>query len=133
MRTLILFALLVTGMVTNAQSLQPSQVAVQPYVIMNTDSIAVAVTSEAVGLIGKTIFSAITIDDGKEKIFIGNVDESGSFSGLIVEEGGKTVVINANNVLIIKPSFNSHLEADAALQSGQEYYLIGDRGVYRKP
>lgn len=133
MRTLFLLALLAFGMNAGAQSLQPSQVAVQPYVIMNTDSIAVAVTSEAVGLIGKTIFSAITEDDGKEKIFIGNVDESGSFSGLIVEEGGKTVVINANNVLIIKPSFNSHLEADAALQKGQEYYLIGDRGVYRKP
>lgn len=133
MRTLILFALLAFGMNAGAQSLQPSQVAVQPYVIMNTDSIAVAVTSEAVGLIGKTIFSAITVDDGKEKIFIGNVDESGSFSGLIIEEGGKTVVINAESVLILRPKFNSHSEADALLVSGQEYYLNGDRGVYRKP
>lgn len=134
MRTLVLFALLVTGMVTNAQSLQPSQVAVQPLIIMNVDSQALVVSSEAVGIVSNTIFSVVTKNtESIETAYIGYAEEGQEFKGIYVTDGGKLVMINADKIFIKKPTFQSHAEADAALESGQEYWLAGDRNVYHKP
>lgn len=133
MRTLFLLALLAFGMNVGAQSLQPTQMAVQPIIIMNADSQALVVSPDGVGIMSNSIISAITKFEGKESAYIGFSAEGEDFTGIYVTDGGKTVFINAERVLIVRPKFNSHAEADSALLSGQEYYLNGDRGVYRKP
>jgi hypothetical protein len=134
MRTLLFLALLAFGMNAGAQSLQPSQVAVQPLIIMNVDSQALVVSSEAVGIVSNTIFSVVTKNtESIETAYIGYAEEGQEFKGIYVSDGGKLVVINADQIFIKKPTFQSHSEADAALHSGQEYYLNGDRNVYHKP
>lgn len=132
--TLMLIAIgMMAAVHAQTESLQPTIVAVQPYVVMNTDSQAVVVTDEAVGIVGTSVFCAISEFENKENLYIGNSAENNGFKGIIVTDGGETVLILASKIIIIRPSFNSHAEADAQLTSGQEYYLNGDRGVYRKP
>lgn len=133
MRTLILLALLAFGMNAGAQSLQPTQMAVQPIVLMNVDSQALVVSPQGVGIMTNTLINAITKHEGIESAYIGYSAEGEDFKSIFVTNGGKTVVINAESVIILRPKYNSHAEADSALLSGQEYYLNGDRGVYRKP
>jgi hypothetical protein len=133
MRTLILFALLAFGMNAGAQSLQPTQMAVQPIIIMNADSQALVVSPEGVGIMSNSIISAITRFEGKESAYIGYSAEGEDFKGIYVTDSGKLVMINADKIFIKKPTFQSHAEADAALESGREYWLAGDRNEYHKP
>jgi hypothetical protein len=133
MRTLILLALLAFGMNAGAQSLQPTQMAVQPIIIMNADSQALVVSPEGVGIMSNSIISAITKHEGKESAYIGYSAEGEDFTGIYVTDGGKLVMINADKIFIKKPTFQSHAEADAALESGREYWLAGDRNEYHKP
>lgn len=132
MRTLLFLALLVTGMVANAQSLQPSQVAIQPIVLMSVDSQALVVLPNGAGIQSVGMASMITKIEGKNSLMIGDEGET-EWKGIIVTDNGETIYITSSKVVILRPKFNSHSEADALLVSGQEYYLNGDRGVYRKP
>lgn len=130
MRTIVLLALLVTGMVANAQSLQPTQMAVQPIIIMNADSQALVVSPEGVGIMSNSIISAITKFEGKESAYIGYSAEGEDFKGIYVTDSGKLVMINADKIFIKVPTFNSHAEAEAALEKDRAYWLAGDRNWY---
>jgi len=133
MKTLFLIiAIMFTGMVASAQDFEPTQIAIKPWGIMNADSQAVVVMPEAVGLVGKSVFIAVNTFENKESAYVGQSDDSG-FKGICVAESGELVFINASKVIILRPKFASHADADASLINGQEYYLNGDRVVYRKP
>ena len=100
---------------------------------MNLDSQALVVSPDGVGIMSNSLIIGIDKYEGIESAYIGFSADGEDFKGIYVTNSGKGVIINADYVLILRPTFNSHAEADAALAVGQEYYLNGDRGVYRKP
>ena len=132
MRTLLFLALLAFGMNAGAQSLEPSQVAIQPIVLMSVDSQALVVLPNGAGILSVGMASMITKIEGKNSLMIGDEGET-EWKGIVVTDNGESIYINASKVVILRSKFNSHAEADAELATGQEYYLNGDRGVYRKP
>lgn len=87
---------------------------------------------------GNDIYMGIVKDSETEEelIVIGKLesDEEGQTTGfgIIITQDGK-VGIKGKSLKISKPEFTSHEEASSALEKGEEYYLVGDRNVYRKP
>lgn len=112
---------------------------ISPQVEMNTDSMGIAITPGAIGLATLTDTIGAMVILYKTEIGViavigaSSEDESAMPNGIIVSPDGKTVYINADNVIIKKPTFSSHTEADALLKQDQEYWLVGDRNVYHKP
>jgi hypothetical protein len=91
---------------------------------------------KAAAVTGKTLKIAILQDDdNKEVIVVGYIptseEESSAAFGLIIYEDG-TITLNGKQVKIIKTEFNTHEEAVNTLETGEEYYIAGDNGVYRK-
>ena len=133
MRTLLILALLAFGMSASAQE-GATSIRLAPQFDINADSIGLAIMPNAAGVISLKSKAAIAIvkSDEGELLIVGNTTEDFP-KGLIVTEKGDTLIINSPSVMILRPKFNSHSEADAELQSGQDYNLIGDRGIYTKP
>lgn len=96
-----------------------------------------SITDDAVGIMAETLVIGIgNDDDGKNIIVIGAPNELEDSEdmpkGIIVTRDG-TILLNSERVFIQRAEYGSHAEADLALLKGQEYYLIGDRNLYRKP
>lgn len=133
MKTFFFIALLAIGMIAGAQTIKPTQLAISPLTIMNKDSISLVVSQDIVGVMGKSIVNAVGHKDSTEAVYIGWGDEENGFNGITVSDKGKFILIETSIVIIARPSFASHAQADASLYSGQEYFLMGDRAIYRKP
>ena len=96
------------------------------------DSIGIALTQEGAAFIqGDNVIGLAATESGVIKV-VGVATENG-IKGLSISADGEIVYINASKVVITRKSFSSHEAADAALLAGEEYYLTGDRIVYRKP
>jgi hypothetical protein len=96
------------------------------------DSIGVALTQQGAAFIqGDNVIGLAATESGVIKV-VGVATENG-IKGLSISADGEIVYINASKVVITRKSFASHEAADAALLQGEEYYLTGDRIVYRKP
>jgi hypothetical protein len=108
---------------------------VTPHLDMNQDSMALAIIPGAIGLIspGQANIFLYKIEDGSVIAVMGNVESDDGPVGIVVSGDGKTIFINSQTVVIQRKTFQSHQEADAALIPGEEYYLAGDRSVYRRP
>jgi alanine dehydrogenase len=104
---------------------------ITPQIEINQDSIGFALTPDGVGIVSNTGKVVIVKTETGELIVIGNTEDE--IKGIRVTGDGKIVFINADTIVILRKTFASHSEADAELQVGEEYYLLGDRGVYRKP
>jgi hypothetical protein len=107
---------------------------VSPQIEMNQDSIGFAITPDGVGLISNSAKVVIfKTSDGGEAAVIGNLEDPSVVKGIYVAGDGARVVINASEIIIVRKEFTSHAEADLQLQKNEEYFLQGDRLVYRKP
>jgi hypothetical protein len=96
------------------------------------DSIGIALTQEGAAFIqGDNVIGLVATESGVIKV-VGVATENG-IKGLSISSDGEIVYINASKVVITRKSFASHEAADAELLQGEEYYLTGDRIVYRKP
>lgn len=96
------------------------------------DSIGIALTAEAAAFVqGDNVIGLVATESGVIKV-VGLTTEQG-IKGISVSHDGSIVFINASKVVITRKSFASHEAADAELLTGEEYYLTGDRIVYRKP
>lgn len=96
------------------------------------DSIGVALTEQGAAFIqGDNLIGLVATESGVIKV-VGLATEEG-IKGISVSHDGSIVFINASKVVISRKSFASHEAADAELLQGEEYYLTGDRIVYRKP
>lgn len=96
------------------------------------DSIGVALTAEGAAFVqGDNVIGLVATESGVIKV-VGVATETGIL-GISVSHDGSIVFINASKVVISRKSFASHEAADAELLQGEEYYLTGDRIVYRKP
>lgn len=96
------------------------------------DSIGIALTREGAAFIeGDNVIGLLATESGVIKV-VGVATENG-IKGLSISADGEIVYINASKVVITRKSFASHEAADAELLVGEEYYLTGDRIVYRKP
>lgn len=69
--------------------------------------------------------------DTSEVIALGYIADT--LKGIAISDIGKVITISAEKIIISRKTFTSHEAADAALAKGEEYYLQGDRLVYRKP
>lgn len=130
MRYLLTLAIVAFGMMAHAQEAAMT-LRITPQIEMNADSIGFALTPDGVGIISNSAHVVVVKTEIGELIAIGNVEDE--IKGIRVTGDGEIVLINATTIVISRKTFNSHSEADAALQGGEEYYLQGDRGVYRKP
>lgn len=134
----IFFALILTGLTVSAQTaaepMPPITMRYGEQIELNADSIGIAFLNYAVGLISKGATIALVKGDSASNVIaiIGNTSGDSPI-GLFVSADGQTLTINSNVVVISRKTFNSHGQADVALQTGEEYYLAGDRLVYRKP
>lgn len=105
---------------------------------MNIDSISFAVTPEGTGLVTMTedigpMVILFKTESGVIAVMGTPTDDETSMpKGIIVSTDGNTVFINATDVIIKRPVFSSHAEADLVLKPNQEYWLLGDRNVYHK-
>jgi hypothetical protein len=76
------------------------------------------------------------VESGKEMLIVGNVfstPEGGTDGfGIAIDETG-LVSIKGSVLKVVKQEFVSHEAATETVESGEEYYLVGDRNVYRKP
>ena len=136
MKTLFLFlAMLFTGMVTRAQEVQPTQKIVAPYILINNDSLGLAVTPEGVGIVSNTIQVVVFKNEGKEQALMGVTDSiTGALSGVMVADKGNVFYLASETTIIETPIFDSHADADASLLNpNQPYRLRGDRNYYHKP
>ena len=108
---------------------------VTPHLDINADSMGVAIIPGAVGLLSQGQANVILykIEDGNIIAVMGNVESDDGPVGIRVSGDGDTVFINSQTVVIHRKTFQSHQEADAALIPGEEYFLAGDRSVYRRP
>ncbi len=130
MRTLLLLALLVTGMVANAQDLVLKRFG--STLELNQDSTGIEFNNVGVGF--KSPTAAIGFGKfGDKRLLMFCTTGGEEPKGILMSEDGSELQINADKIFIKKPIFNSHAEADAALESGQEYWLVGDRNEYHKP
>ena len=137
---LLLLAVAFTGQMANAQSLPHEQ---EPSITLrlgeqvehNQDSMGIAFLNHAVGLISNDAKIYLYKVDGSRDVIavMGNTDKDSGPTGIIVSPDGEYVQINSSKVVISRKTFASHSEADAALVSGEEYYLQGDRLTYHKP
>lgn len=97
------------------------------------DTTGLAIMPEGAAFIsGESIIGLVKTESGVITV-IGKPTEDGKIKGISISADGNTVFINASVVVIMRKTFSSHAEADAALISGEEYFLTGDRLVYRKP
>lgn len=91
---------------------------------------------KAVGLTGNTLkIGVIQDEEGTETIIIGYVpspeeDPNAGFGIAISQDG--TVILKGLKLKVFKTEFATHEEAVTALEDGEEYYIAGDNGVYRK-
>ncbi len=132
MRYLFTLALLAIGMIAYAQDENTAMtLRITPQFEFNADSIGFALTPDGVGIMGLEAAVAVTKTESGELIVIGNTEDG--IKGIRVKGDGSIVFIDAATVVITRKVFASHSEADAALEVGEEYFLSGDRLVYRKP
>ena len=130
MRTLLLLALLAFGMNANAQDLVLRRVG--STVELNTDSTGIEFNNFGVGF--KSPNAAIGFAKfGDKRLLMFCTTGVEEPKGILMSEDGSELHITADEIYIKKPTFNSHAEADAALKSGREYWLVGDRNEYHKP
>lgn len=97
------------------------------------DTTGLAIMPEGAAFIsGESIIGLVKTESGVITV-IGKPTEDGKIKGISISPDGNSVFINASVVVIVRKTFASHAEADAALLSGEEYYLAGDRLTYHKP
>lgn len=137
----LMLSLLVVGGIADTNAAPPPDAAVTiritPQIEMNADSIGFAIHPEGVGLISQGQANIILYkiqETGDVIAVIGNLEQDDDLpKGILVDGQGNKVMITSNVILLNRKTFQSHAEADGFAQSGEEYYLAGDRGVYRKP
>ena len=93
------------------------------------DSTALAVTPDGVAIVheGAAVGIAVT----PKGVFM--IMKTHDDKGISISADGKVIFLNADTIIFARKTFSSHADADAALQVGEEYFLTGDRLVYRKP
>ena len=130
MRALLIIALLTLGMSVHAQDLVFKRVGSS--LELNDDSTGIEFHNFGVGF--KSPTAAIGFGKfGDKRLLMFCTTGGDEPKGILMSEDGSELQINADKIFIKKPIFNSHAEADAALDSGQEYWLVGDRNEYHKP
>jgi hypothetical protein len=130
MRALFILALLAFGMNAQAKDLVFKRDVSS--LELNDDSTGIEFHNFGVGF--KSPNAAIGFAKfGDKRLLIFSTTGEGEPKGILMSEDGSELQINADKIFIKKPIFNSHAEADAALDSGQEYWLVGDRNEYHKP
>lgn len=130
MRTLLLLAFLAFGMSANAQDLVLARTGTT--IEMNDDTTGIIFTNQGVGFSSPYAAIAIGRFEGKRFLIFETTGE-GEQKGIRMAEDGSKLIIKADAVIIFRKTFASHAQADSELLTGEEYYLAGDRGVYRKP
>ena len=105
----------------------------QPTVITYDDSTGIMIGNIGTGILGGESAIGAKKTEAGIILFFGRFDENDKLKGITFSEDGRSIIIDASSVVIVRKSFTSHADADTALQPGEEYYLIGDRIVYRKP
>lgn len=116
---------------SNDSSISTTRLSQSNFTSVN-DSIGVALTEQGAAFIqGDNVIGLVATESGVIKV-VGLATEEG-IKGISVSHDGSIVFINASKVVISRKSFASHEAADAELLQGEEYYLTGDRIVYRKP
>ena len=130
MRTLLLLALLAFGMSANAQDLVLKRGG--STLELNTDSTGIQFHNFGVGFTSPNAAIGFAKFGDKRLLLFATTGE-GEPKGVLMEEDGSLLVIDATAIIIKRKTFASHAEADESLLAGEEYYISGDRGVYRKP
>ena len=105
----------------------------QATIITYDDITGLVIGDEGTGFISDKAGVSLWKTDNGIIVAIGTKNNDGDLKGIKILPEGNVLIIDADKVIINKKSFASHAEADAALLSGEEYYLTGDRIVYRKP
>lgn len=140
--SIMMFSLLVVGGIAEAKAGPPEDAAItmrmSAHLDVNQDNIGFAIYPEGAGLISQGYANVILYklpDTGEVIAVVGNIsdEEADLPKGLLVSGNGDTLYVTSATVIINRKSFNSHSEADDALEVGEEYFLKGDRSVYRKP
>jgi hypothetical protein len=130
MRTLLLIALLTLGMSVHAQDLVFKRVGSS--LELNDDSTGIEFHNFGVGF--KSPNAAIGFGKfGETRLLMFCTTGGEEPKGILMEEDGSMILIDATAIIIKRKTFASHAEADESLLQGEEYYISGDRGVYRKP
>jgi len=137
----LMLSLLVVGGIADMRAAPPPDAAitirVSPQFEMNADSMGFAIHPDGVGLISNGQASIVLYriqETGDVIAVIGNLEQDDDLpKGILVDGLGKTVMVTSDVILLNRKTFASHAEADEIAETGEEYYLEGDRGVYRKP
>lgn len=132
--TIILAALAITSHAASNDSTQFSVVKhSQATFTTLDDTTGLAIMPEGIAFVsGDAVIGLVKAENGSILVH-GLPQEDGSIKGISVSADGSIVHINASKIVIVRKAFISHAQADNELLSGEEYYLIGDRIVYRKP
>lgn len=132
--TIILTALAITSYAASNDSTQFSVVKhSQATFITLDDTTGIAIMPKGIAFVsGDAVIGLVKAENGAVLVH-GLPQEDGSIKGISVSSDGSIVHINASKIVIVRKAFISHAQADNELLSGEEYYLIGDRIVYRKP
>jgi hypothetical protein len=105
----------------------------QATIITYDDSTGLVIGGEGIGFISEDAGVSLWKTDEGVIVAIGTKDNEGNLKGIKILPNGNVLVLDAARVIITRKSFTSHAQADNELLSGEEYYLTGDRIVYRKP
>ena len=98
------------------------------------DTTSLVLSPEGTAILGKDAVVGIVKGSDDYYILVGYPqDTTPKALGISIAQQGNVIFINAPVIVISRKTFSSHEAADAALLSGEEYYLQGDRLVYRKP
>jgi hypothetical protein len=140
----MMLSLLVVGGIADTNAAPPPDAAVTiritPQIEMNADSIGFIIHPDGVGIISQGEANVVLYEireSGEVIAIIGSLDNVDELydvpKGIVVSGQGDKVIITSDIVVIKRKTFASHAQADESLEPGEEYYLAGDRGVYRKP
>lgn len=105
----------------------------QPTFTTLDDSTGIAIMTEGVGFVSNNAGIALWKTEAGVIVAVGVKDANEDLKGIIISSNGELMKIEASHIIIQRKAFISHAQADNELLSGEEYYLIGDRIVYRKP
>lgn len=104
-----------------------------PHVRANVDSVGFGIVGMGAGLVSPQLKVVIWKSGDVEILHLGGNQGTEMESGVYVLDEGKTILFNTDKLVFSKKTYNSHSEAAANSQEGEEYYIRGDPSVYHKP
>jgi hypothetical protein len=86
------------------------------------------------GIVSSTLsITVLKTETGENMVIVGKVEPTPTgldIQGIVVHDNGKVAI--GGQIFVQKKEFATHEAANAALESGEEYYLAGDNNVFRK-